>query len=126
MKLALLTFFSVFLLSAEVIILASEKREIPFTVEKRDLKSKSENIYYMYGVQKVISNGKLNIKFKEVPDIQEFSNQNSLKFIRKNSTGTYLFYNLSNKNIIEKSNNLSKLDFIQLVSPSWNRGRKLK
>jgi len=126
MKLVLLTFFSTFLLSAEVRILKGEKRDIPFTVEIRDLKSKSDKIYYMYGVQKFISNGSLNIKFKIVPNIKRFSNENNLKLIRKNSTGTYLFLNLSHQDIISKSNSLQDLDFIQIASPSWNRGRSLK
>jgi len=127
MKFILLVLFSIFTLSAEIMILKNEKRNIPFSTEKRDLKSyKSQKIYYMYGVQKFISNGNLNINFKKIPNMQKFSNENSLKFIRKNSTGTYLFKNLSQTDIILKSNNLKSLDFIKEVSPSWNRGRSLK
>ena len=124
---------ALYLFGNEIITLKGENRDITFLKESesRDAKSISQNsTYYRYGLKnestKVISNGTIIVNFKTVPDIQQFSKENSLELIRKNSTGTYIFKILENIDIIEKVNELSDLANIEVASPNWKRSRGLK
>jgi hypothetical protein len=127
MKVILLAIFLLSTVLGETKILIGEKRNTIFVKTSRIPTSNFKNqTYYMYGTKKVLSNGTLIIKFKELPSIETFSNDNSLQLIRKNSTGTFIFKNLSEDDIIDKANELSKKEFILLARPSWKGLRVVK
>ena len=132
MKKLLILIFPLSLFS-ENIILKSEKRDITFFKDNssRNLKSDSKNsVYYIYGIKdesaKFISDGTVIVSFLSSINISKFSKDNKLELIRKNSSGTYIFRNLENIDIIEKSNKLSNLENIKIASPNWKRARGLK
>ena len=133
MKKLLLLIFPFILFSGDILILKSGKRDLSFLKETnfRNLQSVSNNsIYYMYGIKnentKVVSDGTIVIGFISTPNIEKFSEENSLKLIRRNSSGTYIFKNLESIDIIKRSNQLSNLDNIKIVAPNWKRVRGLK
>lgn len=114
--------------------LYGEKRDIQLLKDdnsQRGLKSEAnEEIYYLYGVKsdrtKVVSNGTLVIELEKDTDLKEFAESNNLKFVRENSTGTYIFKNLSNEDIVLVSNRLNSLSETISVTPNWKRERGLK
>jgi len=121
------------LFSDELKILKGQKRDITFLKGEsfRELKTGSKNrIYYIYGIKdkesQIISNGSLIITFKNSFNLQNFEKVNGLKLVRKNSTGSYIFNNIENIDIIEKSNILIELENIKTVNPNWLRKRGLK
>jgi len=129
----IISIFVLSLFGSELSILKGNKRDTVFLkgINLREAKNSSKNrIYYIYGIKesssKVISNGTLIITFKNEPNIQQFVEKNNLSLIRKNSTGSYIFLNLENIDIIDKSNNLIKIENIKYVSPNWKRIRGLK
>jgi hypothetical protein len=101
--------------------------------EKRDLKSVDGETYFLYGVEnsstKLVSQGTVVLEFSKVLDgeeLESFSKEAELQLIRKNSTGTYLFKNLSGENIVDKCNNLYRFEEVVSATPNWRRERKLK
>jgi len=125
---------AVSMLHSDIITLKGEKRDIQLLRDdtfQRSLKSEdSRGVYYLYGIKrngtKVTSNNTLIIKLKDGINPERFAEENSLKLIRRNSTGTYIFKNLSNEDVVLVSNRLKTLPSIISVSPNWRRVRGLK
>jgi hypothetical protein len=121
--------FSFNLLADEVLVLKGQYRDVSFQKDIREITSIKNNqevkVYRDIFGRNYISNNTIIIKFKNKVDIDSFSKKYKLKYLRKNNTGSYVFQNISDINILEKSNQIFELDFVENVSPNWIRKRKL-
>jgi hypothetical protein len=86
---------------------------------------KSEGNYFLYGSEKLQSNNTIIIVGK-IDNPEEFGKTQSLQFIKKNRTGSMLFKNLTEIDLIEKCNSLQNLDEVESAEPNWKRERGLK
>jgi hypothetical protein len=94
------------------------------TVNKNIKYLKSGNQYSLYS-EKLETDGTLLIR-GNIQNPKKFGEENGLKFLRKSSTGTLVFKNLSQIEIIEKCNELQNLPEIEIAEPNWKRERKVK
>jgi hypothetical protein len=116
------------LLSAETIYLNSgDGKRVKLFKESRKLQNLDRDIYFLYNREsKLISNGTLSIHFSEAPPLDVFIKKYKLEFIRKNSTGTYIFKSLDNSDIVEKCNSVYAEKEVLSATPNWKRERGLK
>jgi hypothetical protein len=85
---------------------------------------KSGNSYSFYN-ENLETDGTVLIRGK-IESPTDFAQKYDLKFLKINSTGTFLFLILSEDEIIEVCNRLQILDGIETVEPNWKRKRDLK
>ncbi|EJF07279.1 hypothetical protein ThvES_00005960 [Thiovulum sp. ES] len=85
---------------------------------------KSGNSYSLYN-ENLETDGTILIRGK-IENPTDFAQKYNLEFLKRNSTGTFLFLILSEDEIIEVCNKLQNLDDVETAEPNWKRKRGLK
>jgi len=121
--------FFVNLVADEVVILKGENRDVSFKKGFREVNFINNNrkikVYYDIFGRRYFSNNTIIVKFKKDINIVNFEKKYNLKYLRQNNTGSYVFQNIDNMDIIIKSNQIFKLNFVKSVSPNWIRKKQL-